>query len=885
MSSISKSIFARCCSIATIAGVMLGLSTLVTAQGQPQKKQPKKKQPKQAPANNTVEEPLSYPKLEEMQLPTVKELFEQEPRCWVVLKNQDVIVAEPVNPRPDTVKRINERIEKLRNTQLPPPGDARDKLLEARREAPFLPVSVYGPGENPEKKIHVQYLDRVIHHEDLMLRRIGQLQDDGELALSFSLLFKLKRRIPTWPTIEHYENRQLFTEARLKFDKEKNPISALFRLERIHDNNPKFAGLKEYMGEVADFLITKAIAAKDYRRARHYIGRLRKRESEHEVYLKWRDRLLAESTALLNQARTHAKAGRHDQAATAAMAAVEIWPATPGLRGAYDAMTRRFQTLNVGVINFPGENPAYFLPTVADRRQKYLTQTSMFEAKGFTVEPTHDDTIHYQTRYFIEWEPNDLGRKTMFRLKAQRDYFDPQPAVTSSDIAATLRARLDPKNHHYDERLASYVKSFTVHSPTLLEIQFSRVPARLESVLNFPLIRQKSPQSASDSASPVSVEAAPLQRGKAPDVDSPRFAAYEPGKWTATRRVFRRFVPEPENVPENRYHVAQVVELKFPSHKDAIQALKRGRIQMLAHVRPWEVDQLRKDERFDVRQYALPTTHVIQFNPESDTLKSREMRRALRYALDRESMLRRIALRAESDDLGPQPKGRVISAPFPSINYATKLGVKPLKYDLVLAMALKVVMNRAHERVHYAGLGTTMTMGVAPLAAKQGWMPTLKMLVPPGDVIRKVAEKCVENWDRIGIKVEIVTQAPSGATPQWDMVYRTVKMVDPVVDLWPFLTFDDRARVETLTHLPDWLRQELIRLDVARDWAQVTRSLNQLHEHMQLQALMIPLFEVDDYLAIRRTVSAFRDPRLRPVHTYQNIERWIVNPWYPPNTP
>eukprot|EP00913_Durusdinium_trenchii_P028490 g26718.t1 len=832
---------------------------------QAKKKQPAKKKPpaKKQPDNLDDDDDLVvYPKLEDMQVPSVKELFEQEPRCWVVLKNQDVIIAQPVNPRPDTLKKIQARIDRLKDTRPPPPGPERDKFIQARRDAPFLPVSVFGPGDNPEKVIHISHIDQVIHHEDLQLRRIGMLQDAGELELSYSLLFNLKRNRPTWPTIAHYENRQLFTEARERF-KANNPISALFRLERIHTSNSKFAGLKQFIGEVADRLITDAINQKDYRRARHYIGRLRRREPDHSVYQKWKSQLEGEAGKLLEVARNAAKAKKHEDAATAAMAAVNIWPATPGLRGAYDAMTRRFQTLNVGVISFSGENPAYFLPTEADRREKYLTQTSMFEAKGFTFEPTHDDVIHYQTRYFSEWEPKDLGRQILFKLRAQREYFDPQPAVTSSSIASTLRARLDPKGPHYDERLASYVKSFTVHSPTELEIRFSRVPARVESVLNFPLIRPaRRDDKVADAkgTTPVSVGGETVKASNA--IDSPRFTPYRPVEWTDSRRAYRRFIPEPEDVPENRYHVGQVVEHKFKSYEEAIQALKRGKIQMLAHVRPWEVDLLKKDDRFDVRQYALPTTHVLQFNPESDTLKSREVRRALRYALDREDMLRKIALRLEGDP-GPSPKGRVISSPFPSNNYATKLGIKPMKHDLVLALALKVVMSRAHERVHHVGLGSSMAMAITPTAEKEGWMPTLRMLIPPGDIVRGVAEKCVETWDRIGIKVVIVTQAPGKEPPQWDIMYRTIKMVDPVVDLWPFLTFDDRARVESLTHLPDWLRQELIRLDVARDWAQVTRSLGELHEHMQLQALMIPLFEVDDYLAIRNTISAFRDPRLR----------------------
>src|SRR5690606_26139671 len=53
------------------------------------------------PAAND-EPPL--PKLKEMELPSVEELLHGKPTDWIVMVNQDVLIVEPVSPRPGTLE-------------------------------------------------------------------------------------------------------------------------------------------------------------------------------------------------------------------------------------------------------------------------------------------------------------------------------------------------------------------------------------------------------------------------------------------------------------------------------------------------------------------------------------------------------------------------------------------------------------------------------------------------------------------------------------------------------------------------------------------------------------------------------------------------------------
>ena len=157
-----------------------------------------------------------------------------------------------------------------------------------------------------------------------------------------------------------------------------------------------------------------------------------------------------------------------------------------------------------------------------------------------------------------------------------------------------------------------------------------------------------------------------------------------------------------------------------------------------------------------------------------------------------------------------------------------------------------------------------------------GSIPPLKMICEPNETIRAAAEQIVAQWDRIGVKVTLI---PDDAdTPEdWDIVYRTVSMAEPVSELWPFLTMKTDARVEDLEHLPDWLRQMLVELEQAVDFGNAVEIMQTLHFRLHELVHIIPLWEIDDVMVVRENVGKF-PPAL--VHPYQDIERWEVKDWF-----
>jgi ABC-type transport system substrate-binding protein len=785
------------------------------------------KEPEPTETDEAVNE---LPTLEQMVLPSEEQLLNQPPVDWIVLKQGErVLVTEPVFPRPDTIVKMRDAIQQKVKRNRPRNREEREAWAVDREDMSKIDIVI--PKQTPaaEYRLHIDSIDRIVYHEDLILQRTVKLMKDGRMRDAYELFNHLVRRHPEWPGIGAIQEQLLFAEAESKLSSGR-PEQALAYLEDLHGRNPKYSGLNDKMGSVIDDLVSQAAKEADYRRGRHFLGRLQALEPQHTVVQKWKQQFLDQANAILNEARTASEQGQHDVATQTIRTAIEVWPTTPGLREAYQRMSNRFQQLKVGVLDLPQtkQQGRFPIPTEADKRSRYLTQTRLFE-----LERT-GEISQYRTRFLEQWEPTDLGRKVSFTLRQGRSYWEPQPIVAAPRISATLLDHLDPASPRYDERLDSYIASTTVRSPFEFELEFARVPVRLEALLGF------APRTAPGDA--VEGEpAAPSTRFRVDQQDDQRV-------------TYRRVTPERDGAPA--YHVAEIVELKHASHDGAMRSLMRGRVSFLPHVQSWNVPFLVESDDFFVQQYTYPVTHVIQLNPRSKPLASRELRRALAYALNREPVLKEIVLRDSQ-----AVRGRVVTAPFPQDSYAYNTLIEPRSYDPYLALVLRAAAVKKH-------LG--------------GEVPRLKMLCVPDPVARAAAEQLVTQWAQVGIEVELVSESAETASDTWDMLYRTIRMAEPVVELWPFLAAEEAARIDSLRHLPDLLRSELVELDETADWNAAVAKLKQLHLLLWEEVQYIPLWEVDDFMVLRRNLRGFPT---EPVRAYQGIEEWTVPPWYSQGAP
>ncbi len=913
----------------------------------------------------------SLPKYKELELPSAEDLLRKKPVDWIVLRTEDVLVVEPVMPRPDPVMKLtlkqkqaeatynrvlkykparsaevdqqlvrdrNLNVDELRGAIEAKVTAARDKVQETKQALLKFPVTLLDDSVDPDYQFDTRHALLIVHYEDLVLRRVEKLIDEGLVPLAYDLLLVVNRRhrdnnariqadleaderanqaeaesltarreefrkerdelrtkprtgavkkretdletgidainrelkeldeelaalrrklrfvrpkdfprpdppfkddvlLPAWPKYEEAYVRLILKDAeqhaaRSDFE------GALRLLEEIWKPDSAIEGLSARLGDVIDHQIAPLVEQHDYRQARHFLNRLATREPDHSIVQKWKGDLIAKATATIDEARAAAARGEAAAAVGIVDRAARIWPEAPGLKDAHRELTDRHQSLRVGVMRLPGETTRLPFLSDADDRARLLTTAPLFE-------PTRidDQGVRYRSAFFETWEPTDLGRQVRFTLKLKRADWESRSVISSADLHQELSSRLDPASSTFDERLAGFVSGMTVQSPSEFTVQFRRLPLRLESLWQFTVGVQ--PESPSLEETPTGKTSTGLGRQRFEDVSRDERQA-----------VFRRVRPQPTSVRQR--HVDEIVEIRYDSWETALQGLLRGEVTALPHADLRDLKALQDDGRFFVMPYALPQSHFLMFQPKTAALRDSQLRRAILHAIPRERLLSELVLNG-----APASHARLVTGPFASKSYGYNRLLEQPAYDPQLAAALALAARKR------AG----------------GTLPALKLWCPSDPTVRETARVMIENWKRVGLNVKLLDDAPPAvddADEAWDICYRTARFVEPVADIWPLLTLQADANVAALQPLPERTRRALLELERTIDWTTATKLLHRLLADLLTEARYVPLWEVDEYLVARRNLVGLP---ARPMHAYDDVERWTLQSWYPQETP
>ncbi len=493
-----------------VAWLWLGL-TLVSAVQAQNETEPKKPEPPETPAE------VVLPKKAEMlrNIPSKADLLTKTPADWIFLKNDDVLIVRPLSPRPRTLeiyaekrkefskspvlkRNVGESNEDFVSRQRVSGEETRkqrEKYEQLELELPET-VKLTEEQEASSYKLPIEkFVSEIIHHEDLVLKRIDLLLEAKELEDAYELLLFLDRTSSGWPGYTERLNRFVLIDAQIKLAQGEDE-QAFVLLEQMHsqikeainskDTSLRYATIgkdlekcQAELGKVLNSLIEPAVKARDHRQARFHLARLVRIEPDHPSVVPWRDRMTTETNAVLAQAAQAAAAGQHERAASLAEEAALIWPTTPNLKNAHRQYAQRWQVLKSGVLE---ASPSRFpFPTEVSRRREGLTRVSLFEPARI------DGGARYRSRFLENWEPTDLGRQAVFSLRPNRSSWESTPLVTASGAVASLLERLKPESPRFDERLASFIDGVEVRGPFEFAVKFSRIPVRTEALFAFPL--------------------------------------------------------------------------------------------------------------------------------------------------------------------------------------------------------------------------------------------------------------------------------------------------------------------------------------------------------------------------------------------------------------
>jgi ABC-type transport system substrate-binding protein len=306
-----------------------------------------------------------------------------------------------------------------------------------------------------------------------------------------------------------------------------------------------------------------------------------------------------------------------------------------------------------------------------------------------------------------------------------------------------------------------------------------------------------------------------------------------------------------------------IVERYFHEPRKAIDALRKGKVDVLERVLPNDALRMMDDDSLSVGAYAFPSVHVLVPNLNNPFLANRTFRRALAYGINREVILHQGLLN------GQDLEGcRVLSAPIPAgisendpAAYAYNDRITPRPYDPVMAA---ILMRLAEQQLTVAANQreeTAPELGELVLAHSSGELPVF------------VCKQIQMQLEALEVKCSL-RQLPAGQTrdpdEKYDLLFLELAMPEPLVDA--------RRLFGPAGFLPTtnpYVNLALRQVDQAGNWKETSERLHELHQRLHDEVAVVPLWQMIDHFVYHKGLRGLQD---HPVDFYQSVDQWRVVP-------
>jgi len=679
--------------------------------------------------------------------------------------------------------------------------------------------------------------------ETLLFEQAQRLMAAGDLDQAYRYYTRLKREYPRYPGLETALDDFLFADSLALF-KAKSYAESLSVMEELYRRNPNYRNnsLPVAMGRLVDQIIASYVGKGDFRSGRIILDRLADKyaSSQPETIRMWRQRLDNLATTKLNEARQHLSAQKYREAITSIRQALDISPTVPGGRELELTLATTYPQVIVGVTQPALTFDAGRIDNWAARRTGRLVHRTLVEFLGAGSEGGEYEFPSGA----IERSPD--GRRLTFRLNQFSD--GQTPLLTNGyDLSKRLLELANPRSSEYREDWGGLMSGVTVDNVLRVDVDLRRSHVLPTSLLRVPLA------AARESDGSTSDQGNGSFRVDAKTDAEVRFMAKQ---FTAGSRL------------------AEIIEVPFSDAQAALNALRRGQIDVIDRVFPSDAGRLQSsldaNSQWAIQPYALPTVHLLIPTSDNPFLANTKFRRALEFGIDRERIL-------TEELLGGQrlPGCRVISGPFPAgidqsdpLGYAYDHDLPPRRWDPRVAKLLTIMAEN------------DLTIAAERVGEEPPRLTPLLIAHPANEPARVAVQGMIAYLAVCGIEVKAKELPPGQTTDpdgECDLLYAEIAIWEPVADARKLLGPTGVAPSDS-----PYVAQALRRLDAAESWGAVRDQLVALHRSVHNEVSVIPLWQTVDYFVYNKRLRNLGD---RPVWLYQNVDQWRLQAQTADNTP
>lgn len=562
-------------------------------------------------------------------------------------------------------------------------------------------------------------------------------------------------------------------------------------------------------------------------------------ESEYEkdgkaLIQKWESELVKKSDGMIAEARRHMQNGEGRKAHLAARRSIDVLADRPESLELFAELVEKFPLVFVGVSSRGvGANPLS-IDDWGARRVGRLTMRSIVEFDGFG-----DEGGRYKFLNGKISQVDEAGFVYRLTLEPEKNEFG-VPRLETLELADRLLARGSADSDEYFIPFAKIVESVAIEDDRNIILHLRRQFVRPEALLQFLY------QAADGNGSAV-------QNG-----------VYQLNERNEEVAVFG--LNEKYSKSDDRQH-PEVVEWKFPTNSDAVDALIAGTIDAIDRVPLSDVSRLQASAGIQVRPYAVPTVHMLIPNQRHEFTKNINYRTGLKRGLNRELIVREMICGGREFD-----GCEVISGPFPigtaendQISYAYDMKLMPTNSNDKLGMVLtEIVFRTKVDELRSQGVENAETKVEKPEL----------VLAHTDDEVAVIASRAIQTtWKQMGIDCELRQLEPGAVVPpdeDWDFLYYQIAIQEPLTDCERL--FGAQGIVQDLS-AP--VQQNMRKLGYADSWQSAGATMRRLHRQIMNDMTIIPLYQLQEFYAYRDNV---KNIGRGVVNFYENVYDWKVDP-------
>jgi len=742
--------------------------------------------------------------------------------------------------------------------------------LDLTKRASSYTFTDLGASGKSKSKVSVPGLElrRVMYYEYNMLQRaadevkmkVADLKKEGTaIAVSHPELVKQARRA-RWLVKEaisqHDSARQTYRRrgetwepVRIDLDRALMNLEVSLVLQRIEQGQTVNALLvcdelhtryrhDPRLVKCFSYLLLKpageALQSGQYETARTMLDDFSRRYPNSAEAKTLREQMIGQARQLVEQAKQEKDARILDRAA-------EVWPLLAQIDATRLALVEEHPVLRCAFPTLPQRFSPLSAHTVTERQVIAL----LFDR----LVGWRPDQGHYLAQLSAT-RPRPLPRAREFQLPLTiwSDSDQGENYVTSEDVRVTVELLRKHPSYFYPKawsRLISCTPNYE-DDPFRLKLEVDVDHWQPLAFMDFPILPRRYFSSLDDANAMQQA----LKAFERKPVGTGPFRLHDEGP--RDDRV--RFIANPYFREIGHPRIREVVVSRLDS-AEAIREFEAGRLHLIYDVRREHVDQMRGR---NIHRLPDRSVHFLAPNYQNSALKNENLRLAIAHAIPREEILQQIFRPGQvfSSDHAP------LNGPYPKQSWA--YSPNAIKYQ------------RKHAENHLR------------LAQSQlGGLPTLTLIYP--DDNSDIGRACEEIRKKLqapplGLSIQLEAVEANAYLDRvvkqrrFDLAYWRHEYDDETYWFWPLLDPADirEGGANFMSFVPDQTLRELFdRLHRHKQFRTIRDQTQKTHEVMAKQAVIVPLWELNVYVAISDVVQGAQES-IESGRIFEQVENWSL---------